>query len=169
MTTTLHNETPTFHSTALSHKHSFGVHLKMECYQPVGSFKLRGIGKLVAELAASGIDEFVCSSGGNAGIACAYACRVMKKRATIFVPSTTSDTTIAKLRQEQATVTDLDVRLSSCFLLFLSKCIDVCCRCMWPATFGTKLTHARCKKRRGLALRLFTRSTIRSSGADTRR
>jgi threonine dehydratase len=37
-----HIETPTYLSTYLSAKHGVNVYVKMECYQPVGSFKIRG-------------------------------------------------------------------------------------------------------------------------------
>jgi L-serine/L-threonine ammonia-lyase len=63
-----------------------------------------GLGLLCQDLARNGVHEFVCSSGGNAGIACAYAGRLLSKKVTIVVPTTTSELTIAKLTREGANV-----------------------------------------------------------------
>ena len=51
------------------------VWLKMDALQPSGSFKLRGVGRLVQQAAQNGAREIVCASGGNAGFAAAYAAR----------------------------------------------------------------------------------------------
>ena len=61
----------------------------MECYQPSGSFKLRGIGALCEHAVAEGSKLIVCSSGGNAGMAAAYAGKMLKTNVTIVVPETT--------------------------------------------------------------------------------
>lgn len=42
--------------------------------------------------------HFYCSSGGNAGLACAYAAVALKRRATIVVPLITSQLMVGKLR-----------------------------------------------------------------------
>ncbi len=50
------------------------IYLKLENLQPSGSFKSRGVGNLMFRAAkASSQDDihFYCSSGGNAGLACA--------------------------------------------------------------------------------------------------
>ena len=59
----------------------------MECLQPSGSFKLRGIGALCQEEAMKGKDAFVASSGGNAGIAVAYCGMKMNIPTTVFIPN----------------------------------------------------------------------------------
>lgn len=86
----LHEPTPTFLSLPLSQKTGKAIFLKMECYQPTGSFKIRGIGELCTHLAEQGIRHFVASSGGNAGIAVAYAAKQLGAKATVFVPTTTA-------------------------------------------------------------------------------
>lgn len=58
------------------------VILKMEAYQPVGSFKLRGIEALCKQAIHGGARHLVSSSGGNAGLATAYVGR--KSKATAF-------------------------------------------------------------------------------------
>jgi L-serine/L-threonine ammonia-lyase len=65
------------------------VYLKMEAFQPVGSFKARGIGALCKASVEAGAVWLVCASGGNAGYAAAYAGRQLGVRTTIVVPRTT--------------------------------------------------------------------------------
>lgn len=65
----------------------------MECLQPTGSFKIRGIGLLCQELKTAGCTRFVSSSGGNAGYAVAYAGRELALPVLVVVPATTPDST----------------------------------------------------------------------------
>lgn len=74
----------------------------MESSQPTGSFKLRSIGRACEHHAAQGAKHFVCSSGGNAGIAVAYAAKMLKLKATIVVPETTSHTARQLIEQQGA-------------------------------------------------------------------
>lgn len=85
-----HIETPVFESRILSNLMRKKVLLKMECFQPTGSFKIRGIGKLCQELVSKGCRKLVASSGGNAGYAVAYAANKLNIPTTIFVPETSS-------------------------------------------------------------------------------
>jgi len=48
--------------------------------------------------------NLVCSSGGNAGMAVAYAGRQLGVKATIVVPTTTSEFMREKIESEGATV-----------------------------------------------------------------
>jgi L-serine/L-threonine ammonia-lyase len=63
--------------------------VKMDCGQPTGSFKIRGVGRLCQTLKAEGAQAFVSSSGGNAGYAAAYAGQALGVPVTVVVPSTT--------------------------------------------------------------------------------
>ncbi|MCV9940383.1 pyridoxal-phosphate dependent enzyme [Boseaceae bacterium BT-24-1] len=85
----LHVRTPAYCSSALSRTSGRKVWLKLESLQPTGSFKLRGIGLACQRHASSGVDRFVSSSGGNAGIAAAYAGRELGIPVTVVVPETT--------------------------------------------------------------------------------
>jgi L-serine/L-threonine ammonia-lyase len=80
------------------------VFLKMECYQPCGSFKIRGIGALCQEWIAAGKKQLVSSSGGNAGFATAYAGKKLGVAVTVFVPSSTNQIYLDHIRAEGATV-----------------------------------------------------------------
>ncbi|MCZ6855219.1 MAG: pyridoxal-phosphate dependent enzyme, partial [Gammaproteobacteria bacterium] len=89
----LHIRTPIFRDMEVEAALGKTVWLKMECLQPTGSFKIRGIGLLCQELKSSGCTRFVCSSGGNAGYAVAYAGRELSLPVLVVVPSTTPDST----------------------------------------------------------------------------
>lgn len=101
---TLHIETPLVESLPLSGKTQGRVWLKMESLQPSGSFKLRGIGNACRTHAASGVKAFLCSSGGNAGLAVAYCGRKLNIPVIVVVPETTSARAIELIEQEAAQV-----------------------------------------------------------------
>ncbi|MGJ9417344.1 pyridoxal-phosphate dependent enzyme [Massilia sp. CMS3.1] len=97
----LHIDTPLLASTAFPQRR---VWLKMEALQPSGSFKLRGIGHACATYAARGARRIVASSGGNAGLAAAYAGRELGLPVLVVVPETTSERARALLAREEAEV-----------------------------------------------------------------
>ncbi|PWB34051.1 serine dehydratase [Pseudomonas sp. SDI] len=100
----LHLETPLISSRPLSLASGQEVWLKLDALQPSGSFKLRGIGLACETFAAQGKRRFVSSSGGNAGIAVAYAGRCLGLPVTIVVPETTTERARNLIRQENAEV-----------------------------------------------------------------
>lgn len=99
---TLSIQTPLLHSNKLSQLNQCQVWLKMESSQPTGSFKLRSIGRACESHARQGAKHFICSSGGNAGIAVAYAARMLNLKATIVVPETTSSKARDLIQQQGA-------------------------------------------------------------------
>jgi len=80
------------------------VWLKMDALQPSGSFKLRGIGRLVQQAAADGAREIVCASGGNAGFAAAHAAGALGLACTIVLPETSSAAVAEKIAARGASV-----------------------------------------------------------------
>jgi len=73
----------------------------LEYLQHTGSFKARGAANLAAAHQQAGtLPEagVVIASGGNAGLACAWAARATGTRATVFVPVTAPAVKVAKLR-----------------------------------------------------------------------
>lgn len=65
--------------------------LALELMQHTGTFKARGAANLAAyHLAAGTMPDagIVIASGGNAGVACAWAARATGTRATVFLPGT---------------------------------------------------------------------------------
>jgi threonine dehydratase len=74
-----------------------GLFLKLELLQHSGSFKVRGAFNRIlsaGELPSSGV---IAASGGNHGLAVAYAARELGVRAEIFVPEVTSPVKVAGL------------------------------------------------------------------------
>lgn len=84
----LHIHTPVIYSQYLENKLGKSVYFKLESLQPTGSFKIRGIGRLCQYYAEKGIKRFSAASGGNAGIAVAYAGMKLGIPTTVFIPST---------------------------------------------------------------------------------
>lgn len=73
------------------------ITFKLELMQRAGAFKLRGAfaNLLLREVPAAGV---VAASGGNHGVAVAYAAKALGKRARIFVPTVASPSKIARIR-----------------------------------------------------------------------
>jgi L-serine/L-threonine ammonia-lyase len=100
----LHIDTPIIQSSGLSRLVNKAVFLKLDALQPSGSFKLRGIGAACEHYKQQGKTRFISSSGGNAGLAVAYAGRVLNIPVTVVVPQSTPLHARTLLEQEGATV-----------------------------------------------------------------
>lgn len=76
---------------------SITIIFKLELLQHSGSFKVRGAltNLLTRDVPPSGV---VAASGGNHGVAIAYAAMKLRKPATIFVPSVASKTKVDRIR-----------------------------------------------------------------------
>jgi L-serine/L-threonine ammonia-lyase len=88
--TPLHIDTPLLRAPPELFGPGRTVWLKMDALQASGSFKMRGVGRLVQQRVAEGARAVVCASGGNAGMAAALAARACEVPATIVVPQTTA-------------------------------------------------------------------------------
>lgn len=83
----------------LSAAYGAEVRLKLECWQPTGSFKLRGaMAALTALPPAERARGVVAASAGNHGQAIAWGARALGIPSTIVVPETASPAKIAALR-----------------------------------------------------------------------
>jgi len=98
----IHQQTPLLATTTSNTKAT--IWLKLENLQPSGSFKLRGIGHKCAVFAQEGVQEFICASGGNAGIAVAYSGRKLQIPVNVIVPKTTSQKAIQAIADHGASV-----------------------------------------------------------------
>lgn len=85
-----HIHTPLLLSRAMSDILGTFVYLKMEASQPIGSYKIRGIGCACGRAFDKGYKHLIAASGGNAGYAVAYAGRQLGVDVTVIVPKTTS-------------------------------------------------------------------------------
>ncbi len=102
----LHIATPIWKSKPLGAVLGAPVFLKMEALQPVESFKIRGMGHACRARCEAGATRLICSSGGNAGYAVAYAGRKLGADVTIVVPKTTPEWTRGIIRREGAEVVE---------------------------------------------------------------
>ncbi len=71
------------------------VHLKLETFQPTGSFKVRGA---LAALSRAGAGPVITASAGNAGLGLAWAATELGVEATVVVAETASPAKVAALR-----------------------------------------------------------------------
>jgi threonine dehydratase len=98
---------------------------KLELLQHVGSFKPRGAFNrlLVAkEQGALGGQGVVAASGGNAGLAVAYAARELGVPARIFVPETAPAAKIARLRTLDADVVQVGTEYAEAYAAAVVAC-----------------------------------------------
>jgi threonine dehydratase len=95
-----HIKTSLIYSDEISAQNSStNVYLKLENSQPSGSFKIRGIGNMILKSNESGqLKQIISSSGGNAGLAVAYSSKQLKIKGKIFVPKSTPQQIIDKLK-----------------------------------------------------------------------
>lgn len=80
----------------------FDLSLKLDHTQPTGSFKVRGAFSLLT--AVHPTEGVTAASGGNFGIAIAYACSTLGYPATIFVPETSPAVKIDRIAERGAEV-----------------------------------------------------------------
>ena len=99
----LHVNTPLLRAAPGLFEHS-EVWLKMDALQPSGSFKLRGVGRLVQQSAAEGAKAIVCASGGNAGFAATHAAVALGMPVAIVLPNTSSAAVAERLAARGAEV-----------------------------------------------------------------
>jgi threonine dehydratase len=84
-----------------------GLWLKLEHLQHTGSFKARGaFNRVLAAAERGGLPAagVIAASGGNAGLAVAYAARSLDLPAEVYVPETAPAVKVAKLRALGASV-----------------------------------------------------------------
>ncbi len=81
------------------------IFLKLEIFQPIGSFKLRGAANAIARLPAPALAEGVWTvSAGNAAQGVALAAREAGTRASVLVMDTAPATKIANIERLGATI-----------------------------------------------------------------
>ncbi len=79
--------TPTYFSVVFSQRTGAEVYLKLECFQPVGAFKIRGAVNKIRSLSVSELKKgLVAASSGNHGLSVAYAAKIYGAKAVVVVP-----------------------------------------------------------------------------------
>ena len=97
-------QTPLFRSRRAAALYGLDVFYKMECYQPSGSFKIRGMDEVMRGLSQQGHKKVIASSGGNAGFSLALVGKAMDMEVCLVVPESTSAYMLNKIRQAGATI-----------------------------------------------------------------
>ena len=77
--------TPLVESPALSKRFGKGIYLKLECFQPIRVFKIRGAYNKISQVKS---DKVVAASSGNHGIAVAYSSKILGKDCKVVVRET---------------------------------------------------------------------------------
>lgn len=77
------SRTPLVDSPGLSKRFGRKVYLKLECFQPIRVFKIRGAYNKLSQVDAK---EVIAVSSGNHGIAVAYSARALGKKCTVILP-----------------------------------------------------------------------------------
>lgn len=97
--------TPTYHSAIFSQKTRAEVHLKLECFQPVGVFKIRGTINKICNLSPSELHKgLVTSSSGNHGLSVAYAAKIFGVKAVVVVPESAVKEKVESIKSYEAEV-----------------------------------------------------------------
>jgi len=95
----MHVDTPLIESDPLSRIRGGPVWLKLDCLQPTGSFKLRGISRVCQEFVDDGAKELITASAGNAGLNVAYAGNRLGVAVTVVVPKATPKMMISMIEE----------------------------------------------------------------------
>ncbi len=92
--------TPLYHCPALSRRVNSEVYLKLECYQPIRAFKIRGASNKILKMnPADRSRGFVAASSGNHGLAVAYVAKLVGTNATIVVPTSVVPEKVAAIEE----------------------------------------------------------------------
>ncbi|MGD6747363.1 threonine/serine dehydratase [Streptomyces sp. BH106] len=101
--------------------------LKLELLQHTGSFKARGAFNHLLTAADRGLltdAGVVAASGGNAGLAFAYAAAELGTRAQVFVPETAPAVKVARLRELGADVVRVGVKYNDAYEAATKRAAD---------------------------------------------
>ncbi|HET9411021.1 MAG TPA: threonine/serine dehydratase [Candidatus Dormibacteraeota bacterium] len=114
--------TPLQHSPAFSDRTGARVYLKLESFQPVRSFKLRGaLNKLIRlepERRAAGV---ITASAGNHGMGVAYAAAEFGVPATVYVPLNANPSKVAAVKRLGARVEAAGRNYSQAYLAAVAE------------------------------------------------
>ncbi|MEV5409293.1 threonine/serine dehydratase [Thermopolyspora sp. NPDC052614] len=104
-----------------------GLWLKLETLQHSGSFKARGAFNRILSAREAGLlpaAGVIAASGGNHGLAVAYAAGTLGVRAEIFVPEVTSPVKVAGLRALGAEITQTGAIYSDAYEASVKRAAD---------------------------------------------
>jgi len=97
--------TPLYFSPNLSKSTKANVYLKLECYQPIRVFKIRGAANKILKLHAKERERgLVAASSGNHGLAVSYLANKLGIDATIVVPTNAVEEKVRAIEEYGAKV-----------------------------------------------------------------
>jgi threonine dehydratase len=97
--------TPLYFSPRLSALTGAYVYLKLESYQPIHVFKIRGAANKILKLSTNDRSRgFVAASSGNHGIAVSYVAKRLGTTATVVVPTTAVEEKVKGMEEYGAKV-----------------------------------------------------------------
>jgi threonine dehydratase len=98
-------KTPLYYSPALSNLTGAKVYLKLESYQPIRVFKVRGAANKILKLSQHERTRgLVAASSGNHGVAVSYLAKLTGNEATIVVPTNAVDEKVKAIEEYGGTV-----------------------------------------------------------------
>ena len=97
--------TPLYFSPRLSALTNAKVYLKLESYQPIRVFKIRGAANKILKLNPNDRKRgLIAASSGNHGLAVSYLAKLTETRATIVVPTNAVEEKVKAIEEYGATV-----------------------------------------------------------------
>jgi len=97
--------TPLYYSPGLSNLTRARVYLKLESYQPIRVFKVRGAANKILKLSEEERKRgLVAASSGNHGLAVSYIAKLTGTKATIVVPTTAVEEKVKAIEEYGGTV-----------------------------------------------------------------
>lgn len=97
--------TPLYFSPRLSELTNANVYLKLESYQPIRVFKIRGAANKILKLSPEDRKNgLIAASSGNHGLAVSYLAKLTGTKATIVVPTNAVEEKVRAIEEYGATV-----------------------------------------------------------------
>jgi len=97
--------TPLYFSPRLSESTNASVYLKLECYQPIRVFKVRGAANKILKLSTQERERgLIAASSGNHGLAVSYLAKLVGTQATIVVPTNAVEEKVEAIEEYGAKV-----------------------------------------------------------------
>jgi threonine dehydratase len=88
--------TPLLHSRYISRETQSNVYLKLENFQPIRVFKIRGATNKIKNCPPG--KTVVTASSGNHGFAVAYVCNLLRRSAIVYVPETANPDKVSAIK-----------------------------------------------------------------------
>jgi len=91
------SRTPILYSPSISRETESRVYLKLENFQPIRVFKIRGATKTIKNCPPG--KTIVTASSGNHGFAVAYVCSLLGRSAIVYVPETANPDKVSAIKE----------------------------------------------------------------------